>query len=102
MSDLIERLRKMAATHERGFPVTILYSEISQALDIEAADRISALEKENAELRAALKPFQNYAEDEWTDHHGDETPILDEEGEFIAKLGDFRRARSALRDGGEK
>jgi Lar family restriction alleviation protein len=65
-----------------------------------------ALRAAVAEAREALAPFVNYADDEWTDFFGDDTPILDEEGEFIAKLGDFRRAARALstskqKDGGE-
>lgn len=52
-------------------------------------------ERKLEEARKALEPFEHYV-DEWTDRFDDDTPIIDEDGEFVAKLGAFRAARSAL------
>lgn len=76
MSDLIERLRKPSDSEEtmnawdglrayllkggRGSYARDIFEAILSHIDEEredAADRITALEKENAELRAALEPF---------------------------------------------
>jgi len=50
--ELVERLRKLARNHERGFPQAFFYTQLHQEAELAAADRIEALERENATLRA--------------------------------------------------
>lgn len=88
---LVERLREIHCPPRHREVV----NEAADTLDALSADRASCQARVE-ELERALKPFAQYADDEWTEHHRDDTPILDHEGEFIAKLGDFRAARSAL------
>lgn len=50
--ELVERLRKLARNHERGFPQALLYTRLHQEAELAAAARIEALERENSTLRA--------------------------------------------------
>lgn len=99
--ELVERLRKpwdgTAGARARR--------DVERA---EAADRIEALERENATLRAALEPFAAEAE-KWAAVHGDDlipnlTPSVTEacDRELAAfTVGDLRRAAAIRNMGGE-
>lgn len=52
--DIVERLRLYARNHEGGFPERLLYTVDHQKVDNEAADRLEAVEAENASLRQRL------------------------------------------------
>lgn len=52
--DIVERLRRYARNHEGGFPERLLYTVDHQKVDNEAADRLEAVEAENASLRQQL------------------------------------------------
>lgn len=55
--ELAARLEERSRTHERGFPVKLLYTNEDQQLDREAAARLRVVEKERDEAREALQPF---------------------------------------------
>jgi hypothetical protein len=70
-----------------------------------AAARLDELERENARMREALRPFAD-----WADHHRDITydhyvPECEIDGpghSLTITLGDFRKARASLAGSGEK
>ncbi|RWG34001.1 hypothetical protein [Mesorhizobium sp.] len=84
-------LKEALENVERYVAVAREEKERAQASEAEASDLRRKLEK----ARKALEPFEHYV-DEWTDRFDDDTPIIDEDGEFVAKLGAFRAARAAL------
>jgi hypothetical protein len=65
-----------------------------------AAARLSELERENAALREALKPFAGL----WLEADEDQRPSnpFYQRNEAIATYADLRRARAALAGSGEK
>jgi hypothetical protein len=101
-SELVERLREGVPFEPRG--------TFSGKLMFEAAARLDELERENARLREALKPFAAEAT-AWDDAHQpppESEPLMigcrrhysTDEAAFT--LGDLRRARAALAGSGEK
>jgi hypothetical protein len=79
MGDLVAKLRTLAGRNEWDMGRVAIFDE--------SADRIEALERENAELRDALKPFASVAR--FFEH------LSDDGGSVMVNLSlaDFRRAR---------
>jgi hypothetical protein len=69
-----------------------------------AAEKIDELERENARLREALKPFAEKAEKDISDREFDDDiyeAVYRHEAPHLT-VGDLRRARAALAGSGEK
>jgi len=105
LADMTERDQLTFAAaigHLRRLSDRVHTLEISQH---RTAEKIDDLERENARMREALKPFA-----EWADHyrastHDHYVPECEIDGpchSLAITLGEFRRARAALAGSGEK
>jgi hypothetical protein len=80
----------MSTTSETDATVAILMRRLGLA-----NERLAELERENARLREALKPFASVADAPFAQHYAAEDTVG-------IKLGDLRRARAALAGSVEK
>lgn len=102
--ELVERMNWWAAKRKPPKGMETLPADCR-----EAADRIEALERENATLRAALEPFAKYKTADGLPNGflriPDQHPVLfnglGDQPEFVITIGDFRRA-AAIRNMGGK